>query len=120
MPSTTSSTKHMTPHEAICDAAHRMIQGLDDNNAELLSSAFTPDATYDLRAFSFLGFDQVLSGQANIVSTLLSAVGHMDTTHMLSNFRTRILEAGTGEGEGDGGKAEMECYALAQHWRTGE
>ena len=34
----------------------------------------------------------------------------MDTTHMLSNFRTSISDD----------EAQFECHALAQHWRPGE
>lgn len=107
------STSHLTPHESICDATIRMVQALDENDAALLTSAFTETATYDLRPFSFLGLTfGLLTGRSTIVPTLLSAVGKMDTTHTLSNFRTKISS--------DGKKAHLTCYTYAQHFRPGE
>ncbi|KAK4499064.1 hypothetical protein PRZ48_009576 [Zasmidium cellare] len=107
------TTTHLTPQEAIIDAQIRMVQALDDNDPDLLASAFTPTATYDLRPFSLLGLEfGLLSGRDNIVPTLLAAVGKMDTTHTLSNFRTKISS--------DGKSAHLTCYTYAQHFRPGQ
>lgn len=109
---TKMTTTHLTPHEAICDATIRMVQALDDNDPVLLASAFTPNANYDLRPFSFLGLQSgLLEGRDTIVPTLLAAVGKMDTTHTLSNFRTKIFL--------DGKAAHLTCYTYAQHFRPG-
>ncbi|KAF7198374.1 hypothetical protein HII31_00113 [Pseudocercospora fuligena] len=112
MASTTFTTNHLTPHEAISDAAIRLVQALDDRSPELLASSLTEDASYDLRPFSFLADFGLLVGRENIVTKLLNAVGDKDTTHMLSNFRTQLSE--------DGKTAKLTCYALAQHWRPGQ
>lgn len=106
-------TTHLTPHEAICDATIRMVQALDDNDPVLLASAFTSNATYDLRPFSFLGLEfGLLEGRNTIVPTLLAAVGKMDTTHTLSNFRTKMSS--------NGKTAHLTCYTYAQHFRPGQ
>lgn len=107
------NTSHLTPHEAICDAALRMVQALDENNPSLLASAFTPNATYDLRPFRFLGLPfGLLEGRDTIVPTLLAAVGKMDTTHTITNFRTQMSP--------DAKSAHLTCYAYAQHFRPGQ
>lgn len=106
------ATAHLTIHEAVCDALLRMGQGIDDNNPELLASAFTVDAVCDMTASSFLSpHFGLLSGRDAIVAMTSHSVCRMDTTHMLQNFRTTV--------SADGGSAHLTCYVLAHHWRPG-
>ncbi len=101
----------LTDREGAIDAVLRFVEGLDDNNSELIYSAFTEDASVDLRQLSNIGKDfHELQGREKIMATLLKGIGPIDTSHMLNNFRVVI----------DGHKASLTCYALAQHFRAGE
>lgn len=103
----------LTNREAIIDALLRFVEGLDDADPSLLHSAFTPTASVDTRPISSIGIPfSEYSGRDTIVSTLLTAVGALDTTHQLSNFRVNV----TGEED----KATLTCHALAQHFRAGQ
>ncbi|KAF2168446.1 hypothetical protein M409DRAFT_53125 [Zasmidium cellare ATCC 36951] len=107
------NTNHLTPHEAISDPLIRNALGIDTNNKTLMTSAFTPDAVQDMTALAFLDSHfGTTHGRDAIVSMASSTVGRMDTTHMLSNFRTSISD--------NGFTGTVTCYALAQHWRPGQ
>lgn len=112
--SNTLSNKHLTIHEAISDAIIRNAQGIDDNDTALMTTAFHPDAIQDMTAFSFLDPHFGITNDREAIIAMASAtVGRMDTTHMLSNFRTQITSD-------DKTTAHLTCYALAQHWRPGQ
>jgi hypothetical protein len=101
-----------TDRLAVIDALHRYAAGLDGNDTEMLHSALTEDAVVDLtRAVTKLGMEfPVLEPREVVVSTLLAAVGPLDTSHSLSNLRVQV--------DGDG--AVVRCYAQAQHFLPGE
>jgi hypothetical protein len=101
----------LTDREAAIDAVLRFVEGLDDADASLVNSAFTPDATIDLSPISNIGLAfSELSGRDTIVDKLLNSVGPLDSSHHVSNFRVNIA----------GDSATLTCYALAQHFRTGQ
>ena len=101
----------LSDREAAVEAVLRFFEGLDDADASLVHSAFTPDATVDLSPISNIGtpFSE-LSGRDTIVDRLLKSVGPLDSTHHLSNFRVNVI----------GDSATLTCYALAQHFRTSQ
>lgn len=108
--SASSRKDHLTVHETLCDVAIRKARALDDSDADLLASLFTQDSVYDLSGFDFLMPMGILRGRSSIVSSILDAVGHLDTTHMLSNFQTNLSTD-------DDKSAHLTCYTLAQHFR---
>ena len=101
----------LSDREGAIDAVLRFVEGIDDNNSDLIYSAFTEDAYVDPRPLSNIGktFHE-LQGRDKVTSTMLKGVGSIDTSHMLNNFRVNV----------HGHKATLTCYALAQHFRAGE
>lgn len=97
---------------AIADTVHRYAAGLDFGDAELLTSSLTEDATVDLTpATAKIGLDfPVLAPRETVVGVLIPAVGPLDTSHVISNIRTAV----------DGDTANVQCYAMAQHFPPGE
>jgi hypothetical protein len=80
----------------------------DHNDATLLNTAFVPDhapVIFDFNGAPIHGLDAIRT-------QLLDVVGPMDTTHMISNVRVDLQP-----GEN---KAQLNCYALAQHCLNGE
>ncbi|WP_063643202.1 nuclear transport factor 2 family protein [Actinoplanes sp. N902-109] len=96
---------------AITDTLHRYTAGLDLNDSGLLASALTEDAVVDLGpAMRRIGFDfPPLAPRDTVVSTLIGAVGPLDTSHAISNVRATV--------EGD--TATVYAYAQAQHFKPG-
>jgi hypothetical protein len=101
-----------TDRDGIVDAVTRIVEGIDFGNEELLRSAFTEDAVFDLGGIhpSIHSFEPYV-GRGAVVRTLMETVGtEMDTFHALSNIRVRV----------DGDTAQLTCYLIGQHHRTGE
>lgn len=92
---------------AVIDVLYRFAAGIDLRDAALLSSAFMEDAVSDFGpAAAKAGFEfPVLHGREVIVATLFGALGHVDTTHSVSNPRATV--------EGD--KANLDALVEAQH-----
>jgi hypothetical protein len=109
--SSTSSDATLTDRAAIADTLHRYAAGLDLNDGELLASALTEDATVDLGpAMRRIGYDfPPLSPREVAVSTLIGAVGPLDSSHLISNVRATV----------DGDTATVYAYAQAQHFKPG-
>jgi hypothetical protein len=105
------ATASPTDRLAVIDALYRYAAGLDDDDTAMLESALTEDAAVDLTsAVTKLGMEfPVLEPREVVVSTLLAAVGPLDTSHSLSNLRVQV----------DGDRAEVRCYAQAQHFLPG-
>lgn len=62
----------LTDREAATDAILRFVEGLDDADASLVHSAFTPEAAVDLHPISNIGIPfSELSGCDTLVSTLM-------------------------------------------------
>ena len=101
----------LTDREAIIDTLLRFVEGLDTHSTSLVHSAFTVNAVVDLRPISNIGLSfPELVGADNAVAGLSKAVGELDISHHLSNFRVTVT----------GDKGHLTCYALAQHFKAGE
>lgn len=104
--------KGLSDREACTDTILRFVEGIDDASEQLLESAFTEDAFFDLTAVSVIGAEfGTVSTRKNIVPHLMKSVGtSMDSLHQVTNFRINV--------EGD--SAQLSCHVLAQHYRPGE
>lgn len=104
----------LSPREGAIDAIHRFTEGLDRADADLVRSAFADDGIVDLSGLGPCAGKTYAEkkGVEAIVSSVLAHVGPMDSAHHLSNFRVSMNSALT--------KAEVTCYALAQHFKPGE
>jgi hypothetical protein len=101
-----------TDRDGVVDAVTRIVEGIDFGDEELLRSAFTEDAVFDLGGIdhSIHVFEPYI-GREQVVETLMRTVGTaMDTFHALANIRVWV----------DGDTAELTCYLIGQHHRTGE
>ncbi|WP_228003244.1 nuclear transport factor 2 family protein [Nocardia australiensis] len=101
-----------TDRDGIVDAVTRLVEGIDFGNEELLRSAFTEDAVFDLGGIdhSIHAFEPYV-GREQVVRTLMETVGTaMDTFHALSNIRVLV----------DGDTATLTCYLIGQHHRTSQ
>lgn len=109
--STELSLSALTDRAAITDALHRYTAGLDLNDADLLASSLTADATVDLGpAMRRIGYDfPPLHPRENVVAALIAAVGPLDTSHAISNVRSAV----------QGDTATVHAYAQAQHFKPG-
>jgi hypothetical protein len=92
---------------AVVETFYRFAAGIDLRDNALLASAFTEDAVSDFRpAAAKAGFEfPVLEGRDVIVAELFGALGHVDTTHSVSNPRVKIA----------GEKASLDALVEAQH-----
>lgn len=92
---------------AVIDALYRFAAGIDLRDAAMLSSAFMEGAVSDFGPAAVkAGFEfPVLEGREVIVAALFGALGHVDTTHSVSNPRVTF--------EGD--KAHLDALVEAQH-----
>lgn len=104
----------LTPREAAADALYRLVHALDFNNEDLLRSAFTQDAVFDISGLSpASGRDYPPQiGPDAMVAGVLAHVGPMATSHNISNVRVKLNDAMD--------QAEVMCYVIAQHFRPGE
>ena len=104
----------MSPREGAVDAIFRFCQALDDNNEELLRSAFLQDGTVDLSGLATCTgksyTDQ--TGIENIVNGVFAHVGPIDSFHHLGNLRVKLNDAQN--------QAEITVYSVAQHFKKGE
>lgn len=92
----------------IIDALYRFGAGQDLKDAELFTSAFTPDAELDFRpaASRWGGEPPVMRGRVMIVGTILALFAdRVDTTHQVTNPRVTV--------EGD--TARLTALVEAQH-----
>lgn len=103
----------VTPREHATDAVLRFVQALDQGDEALIRSAFTTDGVVDISGLSVVtGLTYApQEGIENIVKGVLAFVGPMDSSHHLSNFRVKLDEKQE--------RAEVHCYALAQHFKNG-
>ena len=104
-------TTNYTDRDGIVDAVTRIVEGIDFADEDLLRSAFTEDAVFDLSGIDHsIHVFQPYVGRDLVVRTLLETVGRaMDTFHALSNIRVRV----------DGDTAQLTCYLIGQHHRAG-
>lgn len=104
-PTPTVLNPPLSDREAVADAAHRALLGVDTNDAALFESALTEDA-------SLIISGKTTQGRAAIVSDIFGKISRLDTTHHLSNVRIDIDKSGA--------RAVMTGHVLAQHYRGGQ
>jgi SnoaL-like domain len=77
---------------AVVDALYRFAQGMDEDNPQLLRSAFAADAVADFSpAAKRLGIEfPVLRGRETIAGGLIPFAAPLDTSHSVSNPRVQI------------------------------
>ncbi|WLH14989.1 nuclear transport factor 2 family protein [Pseudomonas hefeiensis] len=92
---------------AVVETLYRFAAGIDLRDDELLASALAEDAVSDFRpAAAKAGFEYpVLEGRDSIVQALTGSLGHVDTTHSVSNPRVTI----------NGDQARLDVLVEAQH-----
>jgi SnoaL-like domain len=76
----------------VVDALYRFAQGMDEDNPQLLRSAFATDAVADFSpAAKRLGIEfPVLRGRETIAGALTPFAAPLDTSHTVSNPRVQI------------------------------
>lgn len=91
--------------EAVADALHRFMLGMDTNDSELFDSAFTQDVRWDL-------FGRQMNSLKEVhVECFDKTIIHLDTTHYVTSIRIEIAESGT--------EASLSCLYNAKHYRLG-
>ena len=101
----TLSLKSLTPSEAVADALHRAILGLDTNDSTLFESAWDKDeACFDRDG-------TVLDGWDAISEHLYQTVSKLESHHTIGNIRVDLKDDET---------AHMTAYTIARHDRVGE
>ncbi|KAI0409010.1 hypothetical protein F4802DRAFT_308782 [Xylaria palmicola] len=102
------SLSNLTPREAVTDAVHRVLMGMDRHDTAMANSAFAAggddeDFHFELRD----GATTVIRGVSTWRRDVLGRIGPMDTTHMISNARVDVE---------DGARtASLRSLVLAQH-----
>lgn len=93
----------LTPREAVADALHRCILGLDTNNRELFESACLKNHSMTVKAGPFTAEGW------HSVNELFQRVFFVVTTHIISNIRIELEEGAD--------TAFMTAHALTYHIR---
>ncbi|KAJ5542835.1 hypothetical protein N7535_005259 [Penicillium sp. DV-2018c] len=96
--------KSLTPREAVIDALHRCLLGIDSNDRALFKSACLTDET-----MSVIAGATILNGWT-MIDEFFEKLFAMVTTHLTSNIRVHI--------EDGADTASLTCHALAAHVRT--
>ncbi|MFD6285734.1 nuclear transport factor 2 family protein [Streptomyces sp. NPDC060205] len=108
--STTDSPTSPTATEdkfAVVETLYRYAAGLDLRDKDLLASAFADDAVADFGPATKKAGQEYppIKGGETIATALLGSLGHLDTTHSLSNPRVSL----------DGDTARLEGIMACQH-----
>jgi hypothetical protein len=99
----------LTPREAVTDVVLCMLHGLDRNDLDVFSAAFTgEDAVLELNG----GGQTLLHSRSAIVERVFNPIGPMDSTHMISNVRVDVKDGAD--------SAFLTCFVLAQHAAPGK
>lgn len=96
----------LSPREAVADAIHRCVLGLDNNDRALFESAMVKD-----EATSVTAGPRVLQGW-NAINDEFVKVFSLVTTHYITNIRVNLEE--------DANTASMTTHATAYHIRSDE
>jgi len=91
----------LTPREAIADALHRVLLGIDSNNQDLFSSACSKTSSMTVIAGGY-----TISGWTAINDFFLRIFA-LVTTHITSNIRIELKDGAD--------TASMNAHALAYH-----
>lgn len=97
----------LTEREAITDALHRAIIGIDANDEEMCDSAFVSDGKCTM-----IMSGQTIEGLENMKKSVFDRVGPMDTLHSVTNVRVDHKQ--------DAAEASITANATATHCRPGE
>lgn len=97
----------LTEREAIVDALHRTILGIDANDEEMCNSGFVSNGDCTM-----VMSGQAIEGLENMKKFVFDRVGPMDTLHSVTNVR---IDHKQGETE-----ASITANATATHCRPGE
>lgn len=95
----------LSDREAIIDAIHRALVGIDTNDSNLFNSAFTDTGSFDLNG-------QVMEGREAVNSQMFESVSKLDTAHVIGSIRVAIDEGGS--------TASATASVIAQHYRAGQ
>lgn len=90
--------------EAITDCIHRLMLGIDTNDAELFDSSLAQDAQWELHI-------KTLDGLEEIHEKFYQGVTELDTTHYVTNIRIQVTNGGS--------EAEVSTLYEAHHYRAG-
>ena len=93
--------------EAIEDAIHRSVFGLDATDQKAFESAWHKDAV-----FIYNGMTPVEGLDAILANTFGFIGAGLDTTHSVSNVRVEVKDGAN--------TAKMTAHAIAMHYRRGE
>jgi len=104
----------LSTREAIADVLYRAVIGFDSNDIPIFESAFGGEDVTMIMQLREGGEKTELHGLSKIRALSLDHVGTLDTTHMISNIRIDLGEAGN-----DATTASLTCYALSQHCPEG-
>ncbi|KAL2808096.1 hypothetical protein BJX63DRAFT_439670 [Aspergillus granulosus] len=91
--------------EAVADALHRFLMGMDTNDTALFDSAFTPDARWNLSGRHMDGLEAI--HRECFDATII----HLDTTHYVTSIRISL--------NADETKASLSALYHAKHYRGG-
>ncbi|MBM7443016.1 nuclear transport factor 2 family protein [Streptomyces sp. HB132] len=108
--STTDSSTSTTAIEdkfAVVETLYRYAAGLDLRDKDLLASAFADDAVADFGPATKKAGQEYppVEGRETIAAALSASLGHLDTTHSVSNPRVSL----------DGDRANLEAIVACQH-----
>lgn len=95
----------LTGRDAVADALHRFMMGMDTNDLAMFDSAFTADTRWDLNGKILEGLDTVHDRCYNF------NISKLDTTHFVTSTRINIAESGK--------DANLSTLYQAQHYRGG-
>ncbi|KAK0614861.1 hypothetical protein B0T17DRAFT_540359 [Bombardia bombarda] len=96
----------LTGRDAIVDAVHRCLAGLDAADQGLWESGWHPEGTMEING-------NVMRGRKELHDKCFATISKLDTTHFMTNVRVTLTDdAGT--------KAAMTATVLAQHYREGK
>ena len=99
------SLPSLSPREAVTDALYRCVIGMDDNNKEMLESAFVQD-----EETSFVLGDNKIEGADAINDYIFTNILPLHTTHHITNVRVDVKDGAD--------TAYMTCHAMAQHFHA--
>ncbi|KAJ9654658.1 hypothetical protein H2198_006325 [Neophaeococcomyces mojaviensis] len=94
----------LSPREAVADALHRCIIGIDDNNPTMFESACVKN-----ESISILVGDNTIQGWTAVNEYMSKKIMPLRTTHFISNIRVDLKDHAD--------TASMTAHAIAYHTR---
>jgi SnoaL-like domain len=94
----------LSPREAVIDALHRIVDGMDNNNHELWESG-----CLKTEEMSFRIGDNVIQGWNAVDGYITNKIFTLHTTHFITNIRVDIKDGAD--------TAYLTAHALAYHYK---